>query len=88
MPGSVAARSSSPACIGAGAVVGAGSVVTRDVPAGVLAAGNPCRVIRALAYAIVPPWCVARDGGPDATGKQGAIQRPPAPRCLDARVLR
>ena len=28
--------------------IGAGSVVTRDVPAGVLAAGNPCRVIRAL----------------------------------------
>ncbi|HVL57730.1 MAG TPA: sugar O-acetyltransferase [Burkholderiaceae bacterium] len=34
--------------IGAGAVIGAGSVVTRDVPARVLAAGNPCRVIRAL----------------------------------------
>lgn len=32
--------------IGAGAVIGAGSVVTRDVPSGVLAAGNPCRVIR------------------------------------------
>ncbi|MBD7977919.1 sugar O-acetyltransferase [Pseudomonas sp.] len=34
--------------IGAGTVVGAGSVVTRDLPAGVLAAGNPCRVVRAL----------------------------------------
>jgi maltose O-acetyltransferase len=34
--------------IGSGSVVGAGSVVTRDVPAGVFAAGNPCRVIRAL----------------------------------------
>ena len=34
--------------IGAGAVIGAGSIVTRDVPAGVLAAGNPCRVIRAI----------------------------------------
>ena len=32
--------------IGAGAVVGAGSVVVRDIPAGVFAAGNPCRVIR------------------------------------------
>ena len=32
--------------IGARAVIGAGSVVTRDIPAGVFAAGNPCRVIR------------------------------------------
>ena len=32
--------------LGDRAVIGAGSVVTRDVPAGVLAAGNPCRVIR------------------------------------------
>jgi maltose O-acetyltransferase len=29
-------------------VIGAGSVVTRDIPAGVFAAGNPCRVIREL----------------------------------------
>ncbi len=34
--------------IGSGATVGAGSVVTRDVPPGVLAAGNPCRVVREL----------------------------------------
>jgi maltose O-acetyltransferase len=34
--------------IGDNSVVGAGSVVTRDVPAGVLAAGNPCQVIRRL----------------------------------------
>lgn len=34
--------------IGEGCVIGAGSVVTRDIPAGSLAAGNPCRVIRAL----------------------------------------
>jgi maltose O-acetyltransferase len=34
--------------IGAQAVIGAGSVVTRDVPPGLLAAGNPCRVIRAI----------------------------------------
>ena len=35
--------------IGERTVIGAGSVVTRDVPSGVLAAGNPCRVIRELA---------------------------------------
>lgn len=34
--------------IGSEAVIGAGSVVTRDVPPGVLAAGNPCRVIRSI----------------------------------------
>lgn len=34
--------------IGADSVIGAGSVVTRDIPAGVLAAGNPAQVLRAL----------------------------------------
>ena len=34
--------------IGRGAVIGAGSVVTRSVPALVFAAGNPCRVLRKL----------------------------------------
>jgi maltose O-acetyltransferase len=34
--------------IGSRSVIGAGSVVTRDIPAGVFAAGNPCRVIRPI----------------------------------------
>jgi maltose O-acetyltransferase len=34
--------------VGARAVVGAGSVVTRDIPEGVFAAGNPCRVVREI----------------------------------------
>ncbi|MDE6151921.1 MAG: sugar O-acetyltransferase [Prevotella sp.] len=37
--------------IGDGAVIGAGSVVTRDIPPRVLAAGNPCRVIREITEA-------------------------------------
>ena len=35
--------------IGDDTTIGAGSVVMKDVPARVVAAGNPCRVIRALA---------------------------------------
>lgn len=34
--------------IGEGSVIGSGSVVTRDVPPYVVAAGNPCRVIRPI----------------------------------------
>ncbi|SNT35844.1 maltose O-acetyltransferase [Noviherbaspirillum humi] len=34
--------------IGRRTVIGAGSVVTKDIPDDVLAAGNPCRVIRSL----------------------------------------
>jgi maltose O-acetyltransferase len=32
--------------VGSRAIIGAGSVVTRDIPEGVFAAGSPCRVIR------------------------------------------
>lgn len=34
--------------IGDNTVIGAGSVVTKNIPAGVLAAGNPCKVIREI----------------------------------------
>jgi maltose O-acetyltransferase len=34
--------------IGDRAVIGAGSVVTRDIPPGVVAAGNPCRGLRSI----------------------------------------
>ncbi len=34
--------------IGSRSVIGAGSVVTRDIPDGVVAVGNPCRVIREI----------------------------------------
>lgn len=34
--------------IGACTVVGSGSVVTKDLPPGVVAAGNPCRVLRKI----------------------------------------
>lgn len=34
--------------IGDGAVIGAGSVVNRDIPPKVVAAGNPCKVIKSI----------------------------------------
>ena len=34
--------------IGDDSVIGAGAVVTRDIPAGVVAVGNPARVVREL----------------------------------------
>jgi len=34
--------------VGSRTVIGAGSVVTRDLPDGVFAGGNPCRVIKAI----------------------------------------
>ena len=37
--------------IGSNVVIGAGSVVTKDIPDGVLAYGNPCRVIRPITEA-------------------------------------
>lgn len=40
--------------IGSRAVIGAGSVVTRDIPEAVFAAGNPCRVMRQLSQQTEP----------------------------------
>ncbi len=38
--------------IGARSIIGAGSVVTKSIPADCVAAGNPCKVIRKLNNAI------------------------------------
>lgn len=42
--------------IGDNTVIGAGSVVTKDIPANVVAAGNPCRVIRPITQADTDYW--------------------------------
>lgn len=42
--------------IGSGSVIGAGSVVTKDIPAGVIAAGNPCKVIKEITEADHEKW--------------------------------
>ncbi|MDE7431020.1 MAG: sugar O-acetyltransferase [Lachnospiraceae bacterium] len=34
--------------IGEGSIIGAGSIVTKNIPARVIAAGNPCKVIRPI----------------------------------------
>ena len=38
--------------IGSNTVIGAGSVVTQDIPSGVFAAGNPCKVIKKINFKI------------------------------------
>ena len=40
-----------PVTIGDNTVIGAGSVVTHDIPAGVVAVGSPCRVLRKITEA-------------------------------------
>ena len=47
---------SAPVTIGEGSVIGSGSVVTHDIPARVVAAGNPCRVIREIGEADRKLW--------------------------------
>ena len=42
--------------IGENTVIGAGSVVTKDIPSNVVAAGNPCRVIRPITQEDTDYW--------------------------------
>ena len=34
--------------IGSNSVIGAGSIVTKDIPSGVIAVGNPCKILRSI----------------------------------------
>ena len=52
--------------IGDNCVIGAGSVVTKDIPPWSLAAGNPCRVIRKITEADREFYCKDRRFDPEA----------------------
>lgn len=47
--------------IGSDVVIGSGSVVTKDIPSHVIAAGNPCRVIRVITDEEREVWKKKRD---------------------------
>ena len=53
--------------IGDNSVIGAGSVVTRDIPAGVVAVGNPCRVLRPMTAEELAPGNLADTEGAGRT---------------------
>lgn len=59
--------------IGDNVVIGAGSVVTKDIPANVIAAGNPCRVIRQITDA--DKKCYFRDRTFDDESWEDAVRR-------------
>lgn len=59
--------------IGDNVVIGSGSVVTRDIPSGVIAVGNPCQVLREITAEDKAYWEglageYAREMGPESRG--------------------
>lgn len=52
-------------------MIGSGSVVTRDIPSGVIAAGNPCRVIRKIDASEEQKWQEKADEFYDDLRKEG-----------------
>ena len=69
--------------IGDGAVVGAGSVVTKDVPANTIVAGNPARVICSLEEFIAKnePYNL-NSKGLDAKAKENLLKSLPEDRFI------
>ena len=55
-------------------MIGAGSVVTKDIPANVVAAGNPCRVIRRITDADKKYYYKDREFDPESWAKVEAVE--------------
>ena len=55
--------------IGSGSVIGAGSVVISDIPENVIAAGNPCKVIREITDDDIRYYFKKREFEPEIIGK-------------------
>jgi carbonic anhydrase/acetyltransferase-like protein (isoleucine patch superfamily) len=62
--------------IGEGSLVGAGSLVVHDVPAGTVVAGNPGQVIQPVAELACPPGFFARP----YVWEPYVVSQPPEPR--------
>lgn len=60
--------------IGDNVVIGAGSVVTKDIPANVVAAGNPCRVIREITDADKKYYYKDREFDPESWAEIEAME--------------
>ena len=63
--------------IGENTVIGAGSVITKDIPAGVVATGNPCRVIRPIGEQDEKFYYRDRPIDPDDLAEEMALQNNP-----------
>lgn len=55
--------------IGSNVVIGSGSVITHDIPDGVVAAGNPCKVLREITDADSAYWNAQLEKYTEETGK-------------------
>lgn len=58
--------------IGDGAIIGAGAIVTRDIPAGAIAAGNPARILRRY-NVITGRWDAEGDARQKTNGEETGV---------------
>ena len=61
--------------IGSNVVIGSGSVVTKDIPDSVIAAGNPCKVIRMITNKDKEYWLKQLEEFEADTGEQVKLEQ-------------